>query len=123
MIQGYVTAERQAIVSMKLRGADGAEIVIDGAVDTGFTEYLTLTYDLIEALGLKRRDSVPMTMADGTERLFAEYVGYTWWDDAWRLIPISAGETFTLIGMALLSGHTVCITVVEGGPVEIEEAE
>jgi predicted aspartyl protease len=42
MISGIVTADREAIVRLHLRGTSGLGVDVEAVLDTGFTEYLSL---------------------------------------------------------------------------------
>lgn len=42
MIVGVITADREAVISFSVRGADEQEQSIEAALDTGFNGYLTL---------------------------------------------------------------------------------
>ena len=52
MIQGIVTAEREAVVHSPLLGFQGQQQNIKVVVDTGYTGWLTLPPSLIANVGL-----------------------------------------------------------------------
>lgn len=51
MITGVVTAEREAVIGLKVQGPSGQTQKIQAVIDTGFTGWLTLPPSLIAALG------------------------------------------------------------------------
>jgi clan AA aspartic protease len=120
MVHGQVNERRQAIVSIRVRGPDGTEFTIEVVVDTGFDGNMALSRAIIDASGLRRTDSLLVTLADGRDAWLDEYRGSIFWDGAWRTIPIQASDGVSLLGMAMLEGYVVCVTVAPGGPVEIE---
>jgi predicted aspartyl protease len=68
MITGQITADREAVVELILRGPTGAELAVDAVIDTGYTECLTLPAADIAALGLPYRTTLDMAMAERTCR-------------------------------------------------------
>ena len=54
MITGSVTAYREALIKLRLRGPKDLELEVDAVIDTGFTSALSLPQDLIDALDLAR---------------------------------------------------------------------
>lgn len=64
MITGEGTVEREAVIEVIVRGP-GGEVAVRCVLDTGFTEYLTLPGDLIQALSLPFEQAMPLSQADG----------------------------------------------------------
>jgi predicted aspartyl protease len=52
MITGTVSSRHEAIVALTVAGPLGERVPIQAVVDTGFNGYLTLSPDLVAALGL-----------------------------------------------------------------------
>lgn len=119
MIRGVVNARHEAIVRLRARGPQGAELDVDAVVDSGFTASLTLPNAIITALGLSRESGGSAMLADGSIRQFDIYAAEVAWDGGWRPILVSAVGGEPLLGMRLLSGHRLCIDVVPSGAVEI----
>ena len=67
MITGTVSADREAIVSLRLRGSDGREQEIEAIIDTAFDGFLTLPHNVIETIGLSRLGTGRVLLADGSE--------------------------------------------------------
>lgn len=120
MITGIVKETREAIVSLRLRGTNGLEIVVDGVLDTGFSESLALPEDLIVALSLVRIGLDEMILADGSRVVFPLYEGVVIWNSQERLVSIHSAEGSPLIGMGLLYDHLLTLQAVNGGQVTIE---
>jgi len=73
MITGIVNADREPIIQIKIRDANGQEHQRDAVVDTGYTGWLTLPPDVVGTLGLTWRDRGGGILADGSEALFDVY--------------------------------------------------
>ena len=123
MIIGQVTSEHEAVLTIRLRSLDGAEIEVEVILDTGFTDFLTMPAALIRELSWPRRDSVPIILSDGSPRRVDVHAGHILWNGDWRIIPVQASEGDPLLGMALLHENFVSIEVISGGAVSIESIE
>jgi predicted aspartyl protease len=125
LIYGYVTAGRQAIIPVRLKGSHGSELTVDAMLDTGFAGFLSLPDILIEQLGLQAGDSTVITLADGMPKLAREYQGAVYWDNQWRSTPVmgEGDATLILVGMGLLFNHYVTMELVDGGTVSAELIE
>ena len=120
MISGVVTADREAVIRVLVRGVRGQEAEIEGVIDTGFTGFLTLPARLISTLALSFAGSTQAVLADGSEVLMDAFEAIVLWDDQERDVVALATEGAGLVGMALLSGHRVTLDVEDGGSVSIE---
>ncbi|VTR92595.1 Uncharacterized protein OS=Microcystis aeruginosa PCC 9717 GN=MICAB_2580001 PE=4 SV=1 [Gemmata massiliana] len=119
MIWGVVNARREAVVTLRLRGPDGAEISVDAVIDSGFSGSLTLPAATVTTLGLTRQSGGSAIFADGSSHSFDIFAAEVEWDGNWRTVLVSAVGTETLMGMGLLVGHELRIEVIPGGEVEI----
>jgi clan AA aspartic protease len=119
MITGQVTADREAVVRLTVRGPGGLQAEVDAILDTGFTEYLTLPPPLIAALALNYQYSMPLVLADCSPVGVAVYEGVVVWDGQERLVPVHQTDSDVLIGMSLLYGSRLLLDAVDGGPVTI----
>ncbi len=119
MIRGIVNARREAVLSLRVRGAGGVELDVDAVVDTGYNASLTLPAAIVAALNLVRRSSSRAMLADGSIRRFDTYAAEVNWGGSWRMVAVSALGDEVLIGMQLLAGHRIQIDVVSGGVVEV----
>ncbi len=55
MIRGRVTADREALLRLAVKGGDSETREIEGVIDTGFNGFLTLPGSAVHALGLPMR--------------------------------------------------------------------
>src|SRR3712207_997192 len=117
MITGYITAEREAVVPITLRGAGGVEMEVEATVDTGFNDFLVLPPDVMTALGFPYVDTSSAILADGMLVRFDVHRATLVWEGQRRTVAAQASEGGALIGMSLLYGNTVTLEVIDGGGV------
>lgn len=120
MITGVVTAYREAVIRLNVRGLSGEEKEIEAVIDTGFDGYLTLPSVVVAALGLTWRSRGRALPADGSESVFDIFEGNVVWDGEARRILIDISDTEPLVGMGMLMGYELCIRAITGGRVAIE---
>jgi clan AA aspartic protease len=120
MMQGFVNANCEAMLRLVIGNETSNRQVIDAVIDTGFTGFLTLPYEMIAALSLSWVGSDRGTLGDGSETTFEVYEATIIWDGQFRSIPVNAAETDPLVGMSLLYGYNLQIQAIEGGIVRIE---
>ena len=120
MITGVVTADREAIIRLAVRGPAGAEQQIEAVVDTGFDGWFTLPPVVIALLGLQWRRRGRALLADGSECVFDIYEVTVLWDGSPRRIAVDEASTAPLIGMALLHGYELTVQVRSRGSVTIK---
>ena len=80
MITGVVTQSREAIVRVKVHGPQDLEPEIDTILDTGFTEYLTLSQAWVATLALTHVFTDAVTLADGSRIAVDLYECTAVWD-------------------------------------------
>ncbi len=119
MIIGTVNAKRQPIVQLVIRGPAGREETVEALVDTGFNGALMLPEDLIVALRLTQSRSVTIHLADGSSADVAVYQASAMWNGIERRTRVLAGGTQHLLGMSLVLGHKLCVSMIDGGAVAI----
>ncbi|MBT4496430.1 MAG: clan AA aspartic protease [Gemmatimonadetes bacterium] len=120
MITGFVTPFREAVVSVKIQGAQGTEQQIDAVIDTGYNGALTLPLPMIRTLGLPWRRRGRALLADGRDIIFDTYEATLLWDGQPCRVAVDAAAADPLVGMALLQGFELTMQVVDGGHVTIE---
>lgn len=113
VISGFVRNGREAIISVAILSTDGRQEEIEAVIDTGFTNYLTLPYQVISHLGLSWNGQQLGTLADGREQFFDYYAASIVWDDEAIPIPVNAIDSEPLVGMALMEGYALHIEVIE----------
>ncbi len=94
--------------------------LVDTVIDTGFSGFLTLPFDVISALGLSWEGRDVATLGDGTSCTFEVYTVIVIWDGQYREIYVNESETIPLIGMRLLRGYDLRIQAIEWGMVTIK---
>mgnify|MGYP001596003583 FL=1 len=119
MITGRVTADRQAIITLTVRGPAGQEHEIEAIVDTGFDGWLSLPSSVIVQLGLTWLQRGRALLADGRESVFDIYEATVIWDGQVRRIPVDEAKTTPLVGMSLLDGYELTMQVRSSGNVII----
>lgn len=123
MVHGRVVAYDDALqpqISVTVHGKKDAAATIDAVVDTGFTEYLTLSEDLVRRLGLDLISIRQFTLANGAVQDFETYTATVEWDGVQRQVEIHCSQGDPLIGMAMLRNHDLQIRVIPNGPVAID---
>ena len=120
MIVGVVNTNREAIIRLIVRGANGQEHEIEAVIDTCFTGFLTLSSALIISLGLDWRGREQAILGDGSVQVFDVYAVAVIWDGQVRTVEADAIDADPLIGMGMIYGHDLRIQAVEGGTVTIE---
>ncbi len=73
MMQGNVNNSNEAILPLRIRGQDGAEILVESIIDTGFTGSLTLPISTVSTLGLELESVGEALLADGSVRQYDLY--------------------------------------------------
>lgn len=119
MIRGVVTANREAVIRLAVRGPSGQEQEIEAVVDTGFDGWFSLPPVLIAQLELQWRRRGRALLADGSECVFDIYEGSVVWDGRLRRVALDEASAAPLIGMALLQGYELNVQVRNGGSVII----
>lgn len=122
MITGTVSADREAVIPLAVRGASGQDVQILAVIDTGFNGFLTLPLHLVAVLGLTRLSRGRAQLADGRETIFDIYSSTVHWDGHLREVETNALPSAPLVGMSLLHGSELYVHAVEGGQVRITGA-
>ncbi|MBC7807904.1 MAG: clan AA aspartic protease [Akkermansiaceae bacterium] len=119
MIVGELSASREMIVPIAVRGGAGDEVTIRAVLDTGFGAYLTLTPEVINDLSLDVTGIVNVMLGDGSSTTLLKYAVEVVWDGQSRTVPVYEAEGDPLIGMMLLYGFDFHVHVVDGGMVAL----
>ena len=118
MMQGYVNANCEAIISVVIKNGSKLKSV-NAVIDTGFTGFLSLPATIITELDLAWSYRERATLGDGSETLFDIYDATVIWNGQLREIEISSADTDPLVGMSLLRGYRLQVDTIEGGLVSI----
>jgi clan AA aspartic protease len=119
MITGIVTADREAVIRLVVKGPSGQGHEIEAVVDTGFDGWLSLPPSIISVLNLPWRRRGLALLADGSERVFDIYEATVQWHRQARRIAVDSADTAPLVGMALLEGRELKMQVRAGGKLQI----
>ena len=119
MITGMVQAD-EGRIPLKVKGPRGREQEVDAVIDTGFTASLSLPPALVVALGLEWQTFDRGALADGSECLFDVYEARVFWDGKKRRVLVDETDTDPLVGMALLKGYELRMSVRSRGKVTIK---
>lgn len=119
-ITGKVTADLDAVIALTLRNDTGEAVTTEGVVDTGFNGYLTLSPAIIRQLDLVPFDRVFSTLADGSVVAANVYLVRLLWQGVERIIAAEEAAGEPLVGMQLLLGSKMTLSVRNGGSVVIE---
>jgi clan AA aspartic protease len=120
MMQGCVNDSGEPVVRIAVYGKFGASVDVDAIIDTGFSEYLTLPFSIIQGLNLDQLDTVRIRLADGSHASCDIYRGRVGWLDAAITVDIQSAETDPLVGLKLLQGCNLSVDFTENGIVSIE---
>lgn len=120
MIEGFVNANLEAVVTLPLRGPAGQEQEIDAVIDTGFNGFLTLPPMLVADLGLPVVGDGEAVLADGREASFNVYGITVLWGGLPRYVETGAVGDEALVGMSMLNRHNLNINMESGGRVLIQ---
>jgi clan AA aspartic protease len=119
MIAGQVRPAREAVVRLWVLDGGNQPFEVEAAIDTGFTQFLTLPSALVTALRLPFEYATPVTLGDGSIIQLSVYKAVVW-DGRNRTIQVHEAEGGALVGMSLLYGYRLTMNVVDGGDVTID---
>ena len=100
----------EAIVALTLVENNGVTEDVAFVVDTGLTEEIALTQDIINRLDLSvdhDAGDIELTLADGTTVAFNVYTADILWHDRVRKVAAVNTDGISLIGMELLRGSNL----------------
>lgn len=108
-------------LTLAVSGENNAAVEVDFAIDTGFTEEMTLPPDIIDELNLPSHREISFAMADGTIYRGETYVGRIRWHGGLRRVEVISVDADPLVGMKLLAGSNLSIDAEPDGSVTITE--
>ena len=120
MIQGQVSARREAVIPVRVLAHDGGFADVEAVIDTGFSGFLTLPPARIEGLRLPFVETRTYALGDQRAVPFFLHLATIAWNDQERPILVLATDGQPLVGMSLLHGYHLFMDVVDGGAVTIE---
>lgn len=120
MINGQVTANREAVIELEIVSSNQKIERVEAVIDTGFNGYLTLPSDLVNRLNLQLAGNRRATLGDGNTVVLDVYLAKVIWHGREREVLVLQAESGPLVGMSLLYGNRVILTIVSGGDVIID---
>jgi clan AA aspartic protease len=111
VIQGQVSPDQEAVISLEVQDTQGGSVTVSAVVDTGFNGSLTLPASVIQTLSLQLQGTRDALLADGSSLRLDVYRGV--------VIQILGAEGGALVGMGLLHGYELRVEVLDGGTVTI----
>ena len=120
MITGQVTANREAVIELEIVSSNQKTERVEAVIDTGFNGYLTLPSNLVNRLNLQLAGNRRATLGDGNTVVLDVYLAKVIWHGQEREVLVLQAEGGPLVGMSLLYGNRVILTIVNGGDVTID---
>lgn len=120
MITGKIK-NLEAIIELEIFGSAQQPQQIMVVIDTGYNGYLTLPNNVITALQLPFAGNRQATLADGSVIVLDVYLAAMTWHGQQRDVLVSQAEGEPLVGMSLLQGSRMTMSVIDDGDVFIEE--
>ena len=109
-MNGHVDEYGRSLIPVAIAVASDAPLQsIEIWIDTGCTGELVLPRALIENLGLASHGAVQVILADGATHLSETFVCNIEWFGERRTVEVVANNSFPLLGVGLLLGHTLKI--------------
>lgn len=114
-ISGFFGDEDALIFEINLITSDGLELPVDGMFDTGFSYWLAINDQDIDALGWERLREQTMRTARGDVK-FEIYVGQVLFDGQEFDIPVHVGKDLTevLLGRQWLTNRRLVVDIQSG---------
>ena len=120
MISGTVTEDREIVIHLEVLDVNQSAVSIQAVVDTGFNGFLTLSIDVLNALGASAAGTRRAELGDGNlVDMDVYFVKVKWRDEDREVLALQAQAT-PLVGMSLLWGSRVAFDAQDGGAVTIE---
>ena len=115
MISGFIGDEDALLLEIELIAANGLVLSVDAMLDTGFSYWLAINEQDIDALGWEHLRTQVMQTARG-EIEFDIYVGTVNFDGEELNIPVHVGRELTevLLGRKWLIGRKLVIDLSSG---------
>ncbi len=123
MIVGSVDERRNLLIPLTVKGFNSEELVVQAILDTGFSDWLSLTNKQIEALGLLPSGVAESELADGSIVPVTLYTAIVVWEGIERLIEVVGGDVDPLMGVKLLDGYRLTADFKDNGMIHLSHLE
>ena len=122
MISGWINEHREIVFVVQVSNIANRALtaLVEVVLDTGCSEELVLTPDIVSTLGLTPQGEMPLILADGEEQVFDFYMASISWHGQDRIVAIVEMPSECLIGMNLLWGSRLIVDAAAGGEAMIE---
>ncbi len=119
MIIGQVDTRRNLLFPLVVRGFTGQELALTVLLDTGFSDWLSLTDEQVATLGLLPSGVAESELADGSIVPVTLYTAVVVWEGIERLIEVVGGDTDPLLGVKLLEGYRLIADFTDNGTLQL----
>ncbi|WP_395142124.1 hypothetical protein [Armatimonas sp.] len=119
MIVGQVDTRRNLLFPLVVRGFTGQELALTVLLDTGFSDWLSLTDEQVATLGLLPSGVAESELADGSIVPVTLYTAVVVWEGIERLIEVVGGDTDPLLGVKLLEGYRLIADFTNNGTLQL----
>ena len=122
MISGWINEHREIVFIVQVSNSANRALttLVEAVLDTGLSEELVLTPDIVATLELTPQREMPLTLADGEEQIFDFYMASISWHGQERIVAVVEMPSERLIGMNLLWGSRLIVDAAVGGEAIIE---
>lgn len=122
MISGWINEHREIVFIVQVSNSANRALttLVEAVLDTGLSEELVLTPDIVSTLGLTPQGEMPLILADGEEQIFDFYMASISWHGRERIVAVVEMPSERLIGMNLLWGSRLIVDAAVGGEAIIE---
>ena len=108
-------------LKLKVYDAQRQSREFEFVVDSGFTGYVAVTFEMLKSLGLSISGSQRSILADGqVGRCAVAAITLDWFENK-MTVDAQVFDGSALVGTRLLDGHDLRITFSDGGTVEIRQ--
>lgn len=119
-VEGYVNLEpKEPRIVVPVLDVAGSAVLLEVAIDTGFTGFMTLRPRVTRALGLERAEERRMILADGQVITTPTCLATVIWHGNPTRIPVLEMDARPVIGMSLLWNSDIAMAARENGRVVI----
>ena len=122
MIHGQVR-DRQPMVPVRFVLPHQPDILLEFAVDTGFTGFLKLPAAAVAAMQLPYAYHAAVTLADESEIQAPVHAATILWEGAEREVAVLAVGRSPVLGTSLLDQFELSALFREGGPVTVDDPQ
>jgi clan AA aspartic protease len=119
VIIGQVDTQRNLLFPLVVKGFFGQELEITALLDTGFSDWLSLTDEQVATLGLLPSGVAESELADGSIVPVTLYTAIVVWEGIERLVEVVGGDVDPLLGVKLLEGYRLIADFTDNGTLQL----